>query len=258
MKKIILFAFLASCVSCTTTNPPSTPEGTSAETAPMLARVLEQNSKAVNSYDMDFVAEGFINKQTYKMNGIAQFDGSLNRLYFAFTDFIFKSPISQMFNDKDEVVIYFPSEKKLFKHNAKTMNLRQYGNVSLDYKIVYALITGKIPLIEGYRMREGIVEADGKTSYLILENNKYYETIAFKNDIPDRIKITEKSTGDETEFYYSGWKKYGESMLFGKLSIVAKTANMRFNVIINKVKVNIPVNVKTVKDANLPAGIATY
>lgn len=245
---------LAACAG-TQNDVPASFSGMDADAAPMLERIIDFNSKAVNTYDMGFTVESITNKQTYKMNGSAQFDGSLKKLYFAFTDFVFKSPLCHVFGNEGEVVLYFPSEKKLFRHNAKTMTFRDYGNINLSYQFIYPLITGRIPLIDGYKVKNAIV--DGKASYLILESGRYYQTVSFTEDIPDRLKITDKTDGSETEFYFGNWKQYGEARLFRKLSIVSAASNMRVNVIVNSARVNIPVKVKGINDITIPSDVTS-
>lgn len=241
-------------ICCSSAEKNVTQSAAQGDARALLEKITLINNSAPVSYDMTFTAEALMNNQKYKLNGNAQFDKTAARLSLFFTDFIFKSPISMMFNDGESVVMYFPSEKKLYRYNKNTIDFRSLWNVNLDYPVVHDIMTGRIPVIDGYTVKEAVLSADSKTSYLILENSRYYETISFKNDIPDKIKIMDKSNRSETDFYFSGAKKYGESFMFKKISIVSKAA-WRFDVAIDSLKVNVPMKVKTINDIQIPLDV---
>jgi len=243
--KIIPFAML--CVlSCSTTD---TVEYTPTEIkAGLLDNVLLINNNAPSYYDMTFTIEGALNNQKYKLNGNAQLDAKLDLICMSFTDFIFKSPISTMFSNNNEIIMYLPSEKKLFKYAKKSLDLKTLWNINLDYEMMRILVSCKIPLIADYK----ISSTDDK-SYLIMESKRYYETISFKNNIPDKIKIVDKNDRSETEFHLSAVKKYNESLIYRKISVLSKKFN--FEVSINSIKTNTPVKVKTISDIKIPMDV---
>ena len=213
------------------------------------------NDNAPSYYDMTFTIEGLLNNQKYKLTGNAQLDAKLDLMCLSLTDFIFKSPISTMFSSNNEIVMYFPSEKKLFKYAKSSFDLQTLWNINLDYDIVRILASCKIPLIADYKIKESVASTDGKTSYLILENKRYYETISFKNDIPDKIKIIDKNDRNETEFHLLAMKKYNETLIYRKISVLSKKLN--FDISINSIKVNTPLKVKTINDIKIPADVVS-
>ena len=243
--KIIHLAMLF-ILSCTTAD---TIEYTRAENnTGLLNGILLINNSAPSYYDMTFTVEGLMNNQKYKLNGNAQLDAKLNLICLSLTDFIFKSPISTMFINNDEIIMYFPSEKKLFKYTKNSLNLKALWNINLDYEIIRVLASCKIPLINDYK----ISSTDDK-SYLILENKHYYETVSFKNNIPDKIKIVDKTDRGETDFHLSSAKKYDESLVYKKIFVLSKKFN--FEISINSIKVNTPVKVKTINDIKIPMDV---
>ena len=216
--------------------------------AGLLNNVLLINDNAPSYYDMTFTVEGSLNNQKYKLNGNAQLDAKLDLICMSFTDFIFKSPISTMFSNNDEIIIYLPSEKRLFKYTKNSLNLKTLWNINLDYEMIRILASCKIPLIADYK----ISSTDDK-SYLIIENKHYYETVSFKNNIPDKIKIVDKTDRSETDFYLSAVKKYNESLIYSKISVLSK--KFSFEISINSIKANTPVKVKTINDIKIPLDV---
>jgi len=249
--RIIPLAML--CIfSCTTAD---TVEYTPSkeDNAALLSSISSINSNAPSYYDMTFTIEGLLNNQKYKLNGNAQLDAKLDLMCLSLTDFIFKSPISTMFSNNNEVIMYFPSEKRLFKYAKSSFDLKALWNIDLDYEIVRILASCKIPLIADYKIKESVVSTDGKTSYLILENKRYYETISFKNNIPDKIKIIDKTDRGETDFHLLAVKKYNESLIYRKISVLSKKINLEIS--INSIKINSPIKVKTINDIKIPMDV---
>jgi hypothetical protein len=258
MKPVKIFCFAALCaLSCATAD--NTAEKTDYVSSTkkdyhiLVDSISQINDSAPAYYNMIFTIEGLLNKQKYKLNGNAQLDAKLNRICLSLTDFIFKSPISTMFANNDDIIMYFPTEKKLFKYGKNSIDLKSLWNISIGKEIIYALASCKIPLIDNYKIKESVVSPDGKTSYLIVENRLYYETVSFKNNMPDKIKIMDKNSRDETDIYLSGAKKYDNSLIYKKISVISKKWN--FEIKIDSIKVNTPVKVKTLGDIKIPLDV---
>jgi len=240
-------------LSCTTTDTVEYTRSSEKSDTSLLSDISFINDNAPSYYDMTFTIEGLLNNQKYKLNGNAQLDAKLDLICLSLTDFIFKSPISTMFSDNDGIIMYFPSEKKLFKYTRSSFDLKALWNINLDYEIIRALIRCKIPIIDDYKVIKSIVSTDGASS-LILENTRYYETVSFKNNIPDKIKIIDKTDRNETDFHLSAVKKYNESFVYKKISVLSK--KFSFDVSINNsAKVNTPVKVKTISDIKIPMDV---
>ena len=252
LRKIFPVAMLL-LLSCATAD---TVEYTQSESASSLLNNISLiNNNAPSYYDMTFTIEGLLNNQKYKLTGNAQLDAKLDLICLSLTDFIFKSPISTMFGNNNEIIMYFPPEKKLFKYKKSSFDLKTLWGINLDYEIIRILASCKIPLIADYKARESSAPADDNTSYLILENKRYYETISFKNNMPDKIKIIDKNDRSETEFHLLAAKKYDESVIYRKISVLSKKLN--FDISINSIKINTPVKVKTINDIKIPADVVS-
>ncbi|MCL2025405.1 MAG: hypothetical protein FWG92_01195 [Leptospirales bacterium] len=254
MKLYKIIPFVILCLfSCTTTD---TIEYTpSKESNPaLLNNIALINDNAPSYYDITFTIEGLLNNQKYKLIGNAQLDAKLNLFCLSLTDFIFKSPISTVLSNNDETILYFPTEKRLFRYTNNSFDLKTFWNINLDYEIIRILASCRIPLIDNYKVKESATSADN-ASYLILENKRYFETITFKNNIPDKIKIMDKNDRSETDFHLLSPRKYNETLVYRKISVLSKSFS--FDISLNSIKVNTPVKVKTINDIKIPRDVVS-
>ena len=254
MKLYKIIPFVMLCIfSCATTDTVehAQPKGSNSD---LLDSITLINDNAPLYYDITFTIEGLQNNQKYKLIGNAQLDANLNLFCLSLTDFIFKSPISTVLSNNDETILYFPTEKRLFKYANNSLDLKTFWNINLDYEIIRILASCKIPLIAGYKVKGSESSAD-KPSFLILENKNYYETITFKNNIPDKIKIMDKNDRSETDFHLLSPRKYNESLVYRKISVISKSFS--FDISINSIRANTPVKVKTINDIKIPRDVVS-
>jgi len=223
----------------------------------MLDAVKAFNSAAPDTISASMTIEGSMKTKKFKALGNAQFDRKAGKMALAFIDFIFKSPITHMFQDRDVIYFYFPAEKKIFKDNINTINLLNYSTINLDYKLVQDLATGRIPVLAGYTVKDGLASPQDNKSYLILENDAWYETISFSSGQPDRIKLMNKKTREEVEIYLKKKITSDSCSFFRQISIVIKNAETRIDVQFDDVKLNKPIMVKTISEIKLPRDVQT-
>jgi hypothetical protein len=221
----------------------------------MMDSVRSINDRSPGSFDYSFTLEGAMKTKKFKSTGTAQFDRKRDRFSASFVDFIFRSPLTSIFQNADEVILYFPSDRKLFRENRKTMNLRNYSGVDISFPVVFSLVAGKIPLLENYAVKEGYVSADGKSSYLILENSECYETISFSDGAPDRIKFLRKREREEMEIYLRRRTLKDGCLLYQNIMILVKALDVKIDITFSAMKVNGPVKVKTISDIKLPVDV---
>ena len=96
---------------------------------------------------------------------------------------------------------------------------------------------------------------DGKESMLIVENNRYYETISFNGKSPDKIKLINKSTREKFEIYMKKPILQGDSHFFANVMIVSQNTPIRLDIHFNRIHLNAPVKVKTIEDSRLPGNL---
>jgi len=119
----------------------------------------------------------------------------------------------------------------------------------------YDLITGVIPLISGYSVKQGLAANNGKGSMLILENPNYYQTISFRGNNPDKILLINRKTRERIEIYVKNPVGQGASRIYSNVMIVAQRVPLRLEITFKKIQLNAAVKVKTYKDMRLPDGL---
>jgi len=252
--KIILLVMLFLC-GCVTTGKQTAgvvKRTGNSEAKKMIAKVQEINAGAPKSFAVSFEIDGTMKKKKFKSIGKAFFDRGAGKMYISFLDYIFKSPLTRVYIDGSEIIFYFPVDKTLIKDNARTIDLRNYNNIQIPYHVVYDLLTGSIPLIKDYSIKEGLVKKEASLSFLILENKNTYQTIAFSRDYPDKIKLVNKKAKDVIEIYLKRPMKTNKGYFYRTIVMVEKKSKVRLTLKFKSIKLNRPVKVKSVKDLKVP------
>ena len=218
----------------------------------MVDSIAVINRKCPESYTLDFDIDGTYGDKKNKLLGSAQYDKKQRAMHVAFVDYIFRSPVMTILREGDTVRVYYPVEKKMFVDSSKTIDLANYGGVTIDFDMFHDIITGSIPLITGYSVKQGLSANDGKGSLLILENPKYFQTISFQGNDPDKILLINKKTREKLEIYVKKPFTQGAGRIYSNIMIVAQGVRLRLDITFKKIRLNAPVKVKTVKDIKLP------
>ena len=248
-------AALLLLISCAGTQVPETVAGNEiggSEIKNLIGIIEAINRTAPSSFTASFFVEGTMAGKKFKTMGDAEFDRNTGKMYVSFIDFIFRTPITSMYKNADKINLYSHVEKILFDDSYKNFRIGRYTEVNIDFKSVYALATGSIPLIDGYRIRKGARDAKTGMDYIILENGDFFQTIGMKAGVPNRIMLVSKDTKEKFEFYMEKPDRKGGSMYFRKITLVSKSPEARFDISFNGVRMNVPVNVKTVDALKLP------
>ncbi|MCU0848881.1 MAG: hypothetical protein MUD12_13430 [Spirochaetes bacterium] len=251
-------AALLLLISCASTPVPETVAGneiSGSEIKSLIGSIDAINRTAPSSFTASFFVEGTMGGKKFKTMGDAEFDRKTGRMYVSFIDFIFRTPITSMYKNMDKINLFSHVEKILFDDSYKNFRIGRYTEVNIDFKSVYALATGSIPLIEGYRIRKGVRDAKTGLDYIILENGDFFQTIGLKDGVPNRIMLVSKDTKEKFEFYMEKPDKRGGAMYFQKIILVSKSPEARFDISFNGVRMNVPVNVKTVDGLKLPKDV---
>jgi hypothetical protein len=221
----------------------------------MIDGVTAINRKSPESCNLDFNIEGTYGEKKNRMLGSLQFNRKQHTMNVSVVDFIFRSPLMTLLLEGDVIRVYYPAEKKMYIDNARTINLANYGGFNIDFSMFHDLITGVIPLIEGYSVKQGLASNDGKGLMLILENSRFYETVSFQRNEPDKILLINKKTREKIEIYVNDPVIQGGSRIYSKVMIVAKNIPLRFEITFKRILLNTPVRVKTFKDLKIPNGL---
>lgn len=224
----------------------------------MVEGVSALAGKSPVTYSVDFTVDGSAGARKYKLLGSAQFSRKDRLMHVTFMDFIFKSPVAMFFQEGDAIRVYYPVDKKIFIDDTRTFDLANYGGASLDYGLLYDIATGTFPLIRGYSVKEGLAANNGNGSMLILQNNEYYETISFKDSMPDKILLINRKTREKIEVYLKKIVTQGDSVFFSNILVVPGGNGLRVEINFNRVRLNTPVKVKTIKEMSIPANVKSY
>jgi hypothetical protein len=218
----------------------------------LLKKVLDINNNSPSSFSAKFVIEGRMsNNKSFKSLGDAVFSKKPLKMKVTFYDFVFKSPLTVMLQDEKILKFYFPVDKKLLLDNEDSIIMKNYTNIELDFKFLNRLTMGLIPLIDNYRIKQSLVHKSEKTGnedemYIILENDRLYQTISFRNDIPDKILLVNKLSKDKVEFYLESPQIRGNVLYFKTIRFISQQSGDKINIQFNSIRFNQPVNIKDI------------
>lgn len=221
----------------------------------MVDTIADINRRSPESYTLDFNIDGTYGEKKNKMLGSMEFNRKQRTMHVSVVDFIFRSPVMTLLQEGDVIRVYYPVEKKMYVNNARTIDMANYGGVSIDFRIFHDLITGVIPLISGYSVKQGLTANNGKGSVLILENPDYYQTISFRGNDPDKILLINRKTRERIELYLKNPVGQGASRIYSNVMIVAQRVPLRLEITFKKIQLNAPVKVKTFKEMKFPDGL---
>jgi hypothetical protein len=229
--------------------------------AHLLGLIKKYNSNFLQSYILKLNVEGHSGAQKFKAGGNACYNNNPRRMRIVFHDAILQSPISEIVQEDDVLRFYFPIEKAVYIENINKINLKAYTNFNLDYNLVSDLLTGKIPVIKNYRVYKGLEsETDPvikENKLIILENEEFYETISFLNNVPDKILWVNKNSKERIELYLRRPVFTDNFLFYKEAKIISRDADLNILIQFSSIKFNIPVDsenitkLKIPKDANI-------
>ena len=252
---LIMFLGFMSCATFAGKNKTAQPQHDvnityDAHVKSMLSTIEEINKNAPATFSLNFIITGATGDKKFKVTGEGAYDRNLKKMHISMADYIFKTPISMVFQDGEVIKVYFQVDKKVVEDSMSTMRVDRYVDFQCDFPVVYDLLTGKIPLIQGYTVKKGLA-APAEVSYVLLENDRFFETISFKEMVPDRIRFVDKSTRRETEIYIKERILLNNTTYFNRLRVVSGTEK-EINLEFSAIRLNMPVRVKGTE--MIPAG----
>jgi hypothetical protein len=258
MIRLILAITLAFFISCTgadqknqsAKNLKKSDARTSVDKISRYISILNEiNKNSPSSISADMEIDGTFGKRKIRTTGKLLYSAEPLMMNLNLFDFIFKSPLLSVHQEGLAIRIYSPAEKKVFADNIKTIIFKNYIGAPVDFMILYSLITGKVPLIDDYKVKSFI--EDGRGNYLILENKTLYQTVSFDGDIPDKILIMNKDTQDKYEIYFTPVKKE-KSAYYRKLKFVMNSVGIKFDIAFNYIVLNSQLKLKTISEMKIP------
>jgi hypothetical protein len=230
---------------CETASNQVTNEAEKIKAQELISKINSINSSSPETISSSFTADGNTGEKKFRMEGKAVFDKS-GHYKITILDYIFQSPLIEAYRESNELYFFYPSEKRLVIDDVNKINLSSYTGFKSDYKMIYALLTGNIPMINNYKVYKCLYSENEKGYYLILENNECYENIFFKEDVPEKILIIYKDNKSKFEIYLKSPTKVGDGIFFKTHRVIA--SEIKTNININFIK---PVLNKTVSVGKL-------
>ncbi len=253
---VLSFIFLSSCSRNVVKDEKDFKVADDENIALLLTSLEKFNLNSPKSLYAEFNTEGQSLKKKFKASGIVQFHNNPVLMRLVFHDAVFKSPITEIVRNEDIIKFYFPFENVLYIDNEKTIDLKFYSNIDIDFKLISDLTLFKIPVIRDFSVRKGLEGGNsesGKNKLLLLENNDYYETISFINEIPDKILWLNKRSKEKIEVYFKEPVFYGDTTLYKNIRIVSLNSDLKIDIYFSSIKLNIPLDLEKMIQIKLPS-----
>lgn len=216
-----------------------------------LALINEINNASPSTIKTSFTADGNMGEKKFRVEGKVLFD---KKGYYrlSISDYIFRTAVLDAYRELDTLYFFYPVEKKLLIDDYKKINLSMYTGFEADYKFIYSVFSGGIPLLEKSSVYNCLYDEKEKGYYLILENSGYFENIFFRNDIPEKILIIHKQSRDKAEIYLKSMIKKDKAVFFKNYRIVIPANGVSININFPKPVLNGAVSVEKINMNRLP------
>ncbi len=255
----ILLAVMSGCVRQAATGERKVTTSSSEEAQMLLNRVKEINLGSADSYTANFTGDAIMKKKKFNFLGEAVFNKNPRMMKYTFLDTVFKSIMTVLVQDGDNLKIYFPVDKSLLLDNVRNIRLRNYLDIDADFNTLYPLAVGQIPLIPNYTIKSGLVSKAGDgpgggQRYIILENDEYFETISFIENNPDKILLINKLSKQKIEIYLEKPAPLGKSVFFKTARLILFPSGDKLTIAFRDIRFNTPIDPGAIQNLNLEKG----
>lgn len=229
----------------------------SGSTASLLEDIHSRNINSPGTFSSRFDIEGIHKGKKFRSTGDILFNKEPRKVKVTFYDAIFKSPITVIAQDDKVIKLYFPIDKTVYIDNVKSIDLNNYSNIDIDYRLVADITAGQIPLIDDYTIKQGLAKksegsVNQETVFIILENREYYETVSFILDKPDKIKWTQKQTKETTELYLEDPFQADNRVFYRRVRLVSQESLLKITIQFRDLKLDVPYNPEKITKIELP------
>jgi len=251
---IILFSLMFIVSGCSSLQKPELSETENLKAKSLLFSIQKINGSSPDTILSSFTADGNAGEKKFRVEGRVAFD---KKGYYKVTviDYIFQSPVIEAYRELERLYFYYPAEKKLLTDDVNKIELSRYTGFNTDYKLLYSLLTGGIPLLDNYSVYKCLYDDKDKGYYLIIENNDFFENIFFKDDVPEKILFIHKLSRNKAEIYLKSMIKKDNSIFFKNYKIAAPELNTSINISFSKPLLNTAVNVERLKPEKLSKNV---
>lgn len=220
----------------------------------LLKQLNDINNGSPDTINTAFTADGDTSGKKFKVEGRAVYDRK-GFYYLTLTDYIFKSPMIDVYRDGDKLYFYYPAEKKLIADDVNKINFYNYTGFKAEYGFMQSLLTGGIPVINEYTISR-LLKEEGDSYFLILENSEYFENINFRAGVPEKIMLMHKSSRNKAEVYLKSPVRKDKSLFFKSIKISAPELGLTMNLSFIKPELNVPVKVQNIEPLKKKKGLS--
>lgn len=193
-----------------------------------------------------------MNKNSYNAEGTAYYINKPQKLKIKLSDLVFKSPMLEVLQKDNTIKVYNPVNETLYTRN--TNNLLKTNLLENNINFIINFSLGKISLIKNYQVKK-LVTKSKREQYLLLENNKYYQTISFKNNMPNKVLFINKQNKEKLEIFFYNKTKIGNYSFFKKIKAFAQKSRNRLTINFYRIKTDIKLNEKNIFRLKVPKGV---
>jgi hypothetical protein len=250
---IVIFAIAACQTTATSTKEIKDPKLKHA--SQLLENIEERNSKIPAKLLAYITVRALVDKTNYNATGTLYFTQNPRKIKVKLKDIIFKSPVLQLLLKENIVQIYSPAEETLYVR--KQNELEQERNYEINPGFITTIGMGRIPILSDYTITKMLhaQKSKKKEEYIILENDLFYETISFRNAVPNKIMIVNKKNKHKLEIYYHKPFVTKGFMFYRRIKGYSAHTGNRFTITYNKIKTNAVFNEESTFMLKVPRNV---
>jgi len=250
-KSLLIFMFMLFVSGCATVGTPVLNEAENVNSKRFLSIIHDMNVSSPDTISSSFTADGITVDKKFRVDGTVDFD---KKGYYRVKviDYVFKSPVMEAYRELDRLYFYYPADGKLLVDDVNRIDLARYTGFKTDYRLLYTLLTGGIPLLDNFTVYKCLRDENNTGYNLIIENGEYFENIFFRDDVPEKILFIHKLSRDKSEIYLKSIAKEGKSIFFKSYKIVVPELSTNINIIYSRPRLNKALIVDRLKQDKLP------
>lgn len=250
LNRTLFFALAAAAAvfaGCATTGSRSPLQRSDLKTAEELIRKIEAaNASLPSSFTAKISVNATVNGRVFKTGGTASFIKEPRAIKVLLQEQIFRTVFADMLYRDDMLRIYVPLDKTLYVREKKQS---EAGAASLELNPEFVSMTalGRIPLISGYTVTKSYSSEgnDPAEQIIVIENDSYYESIAMRNGLTEKVRILSKKGGDKFEAHFEEPVKDAPFVFYQKISAFSENSSNRFELSYSRMAFNAPIDAKT-------------
>lgn len=269
MKKLLfIMLVIIFVVSCKTTEKPTIEiepenkvETLDKNTLKYIGILEEINSNRPKAFSCSMSAKIIADGKRYNALGTGYCKTEPFKIKIILTDNVFRFKMMELAISDGILKAHYTIEKTYvidyFSQDADKIN-----STGQNSAVLAALFSGKIPLISGKSEKkvynpEVAGGVDSNTTLLDIENDKYKQTVLFKNELPEKITVYDKIKNTKYSIKYSNPYRKDGFLFYKNIEIVSGSPYMYLNIRFNNLKIRNNLN-DSIFNMRKPSDVKVY